>query len=122
MPSTRDVSQTSVCGAVVSTAIDKYVYVTVNKKSYLKLSGSSMATAVTTGVVAAALEARNWATSYYTVNPGRLTASEMKAMLQYTALPIHRADGTTPDTLTEGTGEVNAEGAVRLARLVRLRL
>jgi len=34
-----------------------------------------MATAVTTGVVAAALEAHNWATAYYTVSPGPVTAN-----------------------------------------------
>jgi len=41
----------------------------------------------------------------------------MKAMLQYTALPISLADGTRPDALTQGTGELNAEGSVRLAWL-----
>ena len=89
----------------------------LNGRAYMRLSGTSMATAVTTGVVAAVLEARNWATAYYTVTPGPLTANGVKAMLQYTALPIRLADGTMPDTLTQGTGEVNAEGAVRLAWL-----
>ena len=89
--------------------------VMVNRKWYLRLNGTSMATAVTTGVVATVLESHNWATSYYGVNPGPLKANGVKAMLQYTALPIRRADGSMPDALTEGTGEVNGEGSVRLA-------
>ena len=88
-----------------------------NNRWYLRLSGSSMATAVVTGVVATMIEAHNGAVSYFTVNPGAITANTAKAMLQYTALPIRHADGTMPDALTEGTGEVNAEGSTRLAWL-----
>src|SRR5258705_405078 len=106
------------------TDVNSYLYkqyptydVKINGRAYIRLSGTSMATAVTTGVVAAALEAHNWATAYYTVSPGPRTAKATKAMLQYTALPISLADGTRPDALTQGTGELNAEGSVRLAWL-----
>ena len=109
---------------VSTTDVNSYLFktypnydVNVNKKWYMRLSGTSMATAVTTGVVAAALESHDWATAYYTVSPGAVTANAMKAMLQYTALPISGVGGTTPDALTQGTGEVNAEGSVRLAWL-----
>jgi len=72
---------------------------------YLKLSGTSMAAAVTTGVVALMLEA-NWDAH----NPP-LTTNAVKAILQYTAIRV--PDGS--DFLTQGGGGVNADGAVRVA-------
>lgn len=91
--------------------------VKVNRKWYVRLSGTSMATAVATGVVATVLEAHKTASSYFALTPQPVTANAMKAMLQYTALPIRRSDGSTPDGLTEGTGEINAEGSIRFAWL-----
>src|SRR5688572_8731321 len=79
-------------------------------KRYIKLSGTSMATAVTTGVVATVLQASGWSSAYYHVAPLHLSANAVKALVQYTALPLPGLD-----ELTQGTGGVNAEGAVRFA-------
>jgi serine protease AprX len=67
---------------------------------YLSLTGTSMAAPVVTGTVALMLQA----------NPS-LTPNAVKAILQYTAQnsPLYNA-------LTEGSGLLNAHGAVRLAR------
>ncbi len=67
---------------------------------YLSLSGTSMAAPVVTGTVALMLQA----------NPG-LTPNLIKAILQYTA---EQYSGYSP--LRQGTGFLNALGAVRLAR------
>jgi subtilisin family serine protease len=67
---------------------------------YLSLSGTSMAAPVVSGTVALMLQA----------NPS-LTPNAVKAILQYTA-QIHPAY----DPLTEGTGFLNAKGAIELAR------
>jgi serine protease AprX len=67
---------------------------------YLSLSGSSMSAPVVTGAVALMLQA----------NPS-LTPNAVKAILQYTA---ERHGGYDP--LTQGTGFLNALGAVQLAR------
>jgi serine protease AprX len=66
---------------------------------YLSLSGTSMAAPVVSGTVALMLQA----------NPA-LTPNQVKAILQYTAQPY---PSYTP--LTEGTGFLNAHGAVQLA-------
>ena len=67
---------------------------------YLSLSGTSMAAPVVTGTVALMLQA----------NPS-LTPNAVKAILQYTSQnsPVYNA-------LTEGSGLLNARGAVQLAR------
>jgi serine protease AprX len=67
---------------------------------YLSLSGTSMAAPVVTGTVALMLQA----------NPA-LTPNAVKAILQYTS-QIYSAY----DPLTQGTGFLNAKGAVELAR------
>jgi serine protease AprX len=66
---------------------------------YLSLSGTSMAAPVVTGTVALMLQA----------NP-TLTPNQAKAILQYTAQPYPGYSA-----LTEGTGFLNAYGAVQLA-------
>ena len=88
---------------------------------YLRLSGTSMAAAVTTGVVAQMLDA-----SFRTLNGGwgrngakvapTLPPNAVKAILQYTALPLPGYD-----TLTQGAGALNGEGAVRLAAAIDTR-
>jgi serine protease AprX len=67
---------------------------------YLSLTGTSMAAPVVTGTVALMMQA----------NPS-LTPNAVKAILQYTAQssPVY-------NTLTEGSGLLNAYGAVQLAR------
>ena len=97
---------------------------------YLKLNGSSMATAVVSGLAVAMMEASQW--GYYArwsayqetlpkgqraswVAPPRLTANAVKAMLQYTATPIRDASGVVYDQLTQGTGLANGLGGITLA-------
>ena len=81
---------------------------------YLRLSGTSMSAAVTTGTVALVLEAAA------NGNPsGRaLTPNAVKAILQFTAVPVSRRDGMPYDGLTQGTGGLNAAGALTVSSLV----
>lgn len=67
------------------------------------LSGTSIAAPAVAGAVALLLEA----------NPG-LTPPLIKAMLQYTAEPLGDAN-----LLQQGTGMLNVDGALRLARVIR---
>jgi serine protease AprX len=79
--------------------------VTVGSNAFLQLSGTSMAAAVTSGVVALVLEA----SSAHVGDPPQ-TPNLVKAIVEYTAIPTSRAD-----FLTEGAGQINAAGAVALA-------
>ncbi|MBI4263873.1 MAG: S8 family peptidase [Acidobacteria bacterium] len=84
---------------------------------YLKLSGTSMATAVTSGVVALLIEA-NWLDEWYASPP--LTPNAVKALLQFSAIPVPQTfviDGI-PSALAEGAGGINAAGAMALARAI----
>jgi len=72
-------------------------------RKMMRLSGTSMATPVVAG--AAAL--------LFQVNP-RLTPNLVKAILMYTAQPLAGAN-----TFEQGMGQINIDGAVKLARLVR---
>ena len=67
------------------------------------MSGTSMATPIVAGVAAMMLEANS-----------SLTPGLVKAILMYTAQPIKGFN-----TLEQGAGEVNAEGAVRVAGWVK---
>ena len=73
---------------------------------YSRLSGTSMATAVTSGSIALLLEANRAA---YPVNPP-LTANEVKAILQHTAVGIHDDIGLEYDPLRRGAGALNPKG------------
>jgi serine protease AprX len=73
----------------------------------LELSGSSMATAVTTGVVALILDAHS-ENGLNRLKP--LTPNLVKGILEFSAIPIEGAD-----LLSEGAGEINAAGAIELA-------
>lgn len=93
---------------------------------YLRLSGSSMATGVVSGVIALMLEAKQYgdllrtADSWLhrtTYTPRRLSANAVKAMLQYTATPLRDANGARYDVLTQGSGLLNGIAAVTLAGL-----
>jgi hypothetical protein len=70
-----------------------------------------MAAAVTSGVAAVVLQASRVANG----DAPALSAHALKAILQFTALPLHDASGERYDALTQGTGEVNAHGALTLA-------
>jgi serine protease AprX len=88
--------------------------VTKNGKKFVMLSGTSMAAAVATGVVSLVIEANRSA------HPGGYpTPNTIKAMLQYSALPVlanRKFDEV--DSLSQGTGEVNVIGAVQLAEAI----
>lgn len=70
------------------------------------LSGTSMATPIVSGAVALMLQ----------TNP-KLTPNLVKTVLQYTAQPLAGFN-----TLEQGAGELNVEGAIRLTRLIRQNL
>ncbi|MCC6991801.1 MAG: S8 family serine peptidase [Acidobacteria bacterium] len=80
----------------------------------VKLYGTSMAAATTTGVVALLLEANRAAFP----NAGRdLPPNAVKAMLQFSAVPVmESASGPELDLLTQGAGGLNGLGALALAK------
>jgi serine protease AprX len=78
------------------------------------LSGTSMAAAVVTGVASLVLEASR---SVAAGRPG-LTPNALKAVLQYSALPLGDDGGAVYDALTQGTGAINPHGALVLARAI----
>lgn len=78
----------------------------VNGMPYIRLSGTSMATAVTTGVIAQMMQAHTESTNW----KGRLKPNAIKALLQYSALTL-----SDTDVLTQGAGALNGDGAVALA-------
>jgi serine protease AprX len=97
---------------------------------YLKLNGSSMSSAVVSGLIAVMIEANDYGNyqrwqdaqtllkrSQRSAYPGApvLTANAIKAMLQYSATPLRDANGVTYDGLVQGAGEVNGLGAITLA-------
>ncbi|MEX2271040.1 MAG: S8 family peptidase [Vicinamibacterales bacterium] len=73
---------------------------------YFRLSGTSMAAAVTTGSVALMLDAAGSKKKSFTPNL-------VKALLQWSAIPIHGFDA-----LTQGTGSLNVPGALALTRRI----
>ena len=72
-------------------------------RTYMTLSGTSMSSAVTSGVVALMIEASR------STNSARiaLPPNAIKAILQHTAVPFAGVD-----ELTQGAGSLNAAGAV----------
>jgi serine protease AprX len=115
-------------GSTLSELYPSLVFPSTNGK-LMKLSGSSMATGVVSGLVAIMIEAHDYAayqryqssrtyklTTAY-VPPPPLTPNAIKAMLQYSATPLHDANGVRFDALTQGAGEVDGLGALTLAYL-----
>jgi serine protease AprX len=74
---------------------------------FARLSGTSMAAAEASGVVALVLEANH-----------HLSPNAVKAVLEYTATPLADPKGQPYDALTQGLGEVNGAGAISVARLI----
>jgi serine protease AprX len=97
-----------------------YKVLTANRQKvgvvpFLQLSGTSMAAGVTTGVVALVLEA-NQNAQYRGGSP--LSPNLVKAILEYSAIPLSDDSGAVYDVLTQGTGELNAQGAIALASAI----
>jgi serine protease AprX len=88
---------------------------------YARLSGTSMATAVASGVVATVLEANGRQAAAVTQRRMRplaispLSSGAVKALLQFTAIPVRDDNGELYDELTQGGGGINAGGAIALA-------
>jgi serine protease AprX len=83
---------------------------------YMRLSGTSMATAVTTGVVALMLEANREANDF--PRHPSITPNAVKAILQYSAFNVRNQRGIEYDPLTQGGGAINGAGAIDLALAV----
>ena len=81
-----------------------------NGKKFMALSGTSMAAAVASGVVAVVLEANDQAQDW---GASPLSPNAVKAILEYTAIPLAGAD-----PLTQGAGSINASGAIALASAI----
>ena len=81
-----------------------------NGADLLTLSGTSMSTAVTSGVVALIVDAHN-RSGYH--RQRALTANLVKGMLEFSAIPLSGAN-----VLSQGTGEINAGGAIALASAI----
>lgn len=87
-------------------------------RGFAKLSGTSMAAAVATGVASLVLEASRGANG----SANALTPNALKAVLQYTALPVEQADGQASEVLAQGAGQVNGRGAIALALAINTEL
>ncbi len=108
--------------AAGSTLVTSGVYPTQTLgTTLLDLSGTSMATAVATGVVALELDANAHQ------NKVPLTPNAAKAILEYTAISVSNAQSAAPATaddpgapvaanaLMQGAGQVNGAGAIALS-------
>ena len=80
-----------------------------NSTDFLELSGTSMAAGVTSGVAALVLEANRRARQ----GTKLLTPNTVKAVMEFSAIPVPGAE-----TLAQGTGGVNAGGAIALAAAI----
>jgi serine protease AprX len=96
------------------TLLKTYPQLKAADDDYMRLSGTSMATAVTSGVVALMLEANRYANNY--PNHPSLTPNAVKAMLQYSAFPVYNSAGLEYNPLEEGAGGINGKGAIDLAK------
>jgi len=80
---------------------------------YAALNGTSMAAAVTSGVVALMIEARR-----LDAGAAPLTANTVKMALQYTAIAVARPESAAPRQLEQGAGGLNAAAAIEVARAI----
>ncbi len=106
---------------LTSTLMKKLLERGSENSRYARLSGTSMATAVATGVVATVLEANGRHAATVPQRPlgaldvSPLSSGAVKALLQFTAIPVRDDDGELYDELTQGAGGINAGGAIALA-------
>jgi serine protease AprX len=82
---------------------------------YMRLSGTSMATAVATGAIAQLVQANRSANDYA---GSSLTPNTIKAVLQYTAFNVRDAAGAEYNALRQGGGALNGKGAIDLGRAI----
>jgi serine protease AprX len=94
-----------------STLYQQYPVLRVGS-GYMRLSGTSMATGVVTGVAALMVEANAAASGG---SRPKLTPNALKAALQYTAFAVGTNEGVSADMLTVGAGAINAVGAIETA-------
>jgi serine protease AprX len=92
----------------------KYPQLRTADPDYIRLSGTSMATAVTSGAIALLLEANR---AGYPDRPA-LTPNAVKAILHWTAVGIHNQLGLEYDPLRKGAGALNARGAIEHASAI----
>jgi serine protease AprX len=85
-----------------------------NRACFIPLSGTSISAAIASGAVAIVLQQVNDANPD---GPG-LTPNAVKAILQYTAIPVARSNGDLYDGLSQGTGGINLDGATAVAKLI----
>jgi serine protease AprX len=99
-------------GAKKSTIYMNYPELRAPDTDYIRLSGTSMATAVASGVIALMIE------GHEVTRPSSpaLPPNAIKAMLQYSAFGVRNDLGLEYDPLREGAGALNGGGAVTLAR------
>ncbi len=95
-----------------STLYSSYPAVRVDA-SHMRLNGTSMAAAVTSGVAALVIEASRGA---HPLSP-RLSPNAVKAILQYSATQVGFA-GAPPDGLVQGAGAINVPAALALAQAI----
>jgi serine protease AprX len=79
-------------------------------REFARLSGTSMAAATATGVAALALESSRLANRGDGLKP-----NGVKAVLQYSSVPVLQSDGQPYEALAQGAGQVNGQGAIALA-------
>ena len=83
--------------------------------SYITLSGTSMAAAVTSGIAAVVIAANRVAVP--TSHPA-LPPNAVKAILEYTGVRVTDGSGLPYNRLVQGAGAVNAGGAIELATAI----
>jgi serine protease AprX len=96
-----------------STLYQMYPSVRVDAR-HMRLNGTSMAAAVTSGVVALVIEANRQAHAHAAL----LTPNAIKAILQFSATPVGFASAGPPDALIQGAGAINVPAALDLARAI----
>lgn len=85
--------------------------------SYLRLTGTSMAAAVTSGVAALLIQANRALLSATAPRPP-LTPNAIKAIIQFTALTMRDEAHVIYNPLVQGAGAINAAGATALAAAI----
>lgn len=90
-------------GSTLDRQMPDRVVTASNGATYFRLTGTSMATAVVSGVAALVLAAQP-----------ALSPNQVKAVLKASARPFGQSSGSTPNPAAIGAGEVDAYAALRL--------